>query len=34
MHWKTYRRLEARDEQLQNKWAAGAWGCLNRFKRA
>jgi hypothetical protein len=27
MHWKTYRRLEALDEDLQSRWAAGmmAW---------
>jgi hypothetical protein len=25
MHWKTYRRLEAQDERLQARWAAGLW---------
>lgn len=23
MHWKTYRRLEAEEERLQNAWSAG-----------
>ena len=32
MHWKTYRRLESLDEQLQQRWAVGVMGWLQRFK--
>jgi hypothetical protein len=32
MHWKTYRRLEAEDERLQEPWAAGAMRLMMRFR--
>ena len=33
MHWKTYRRLEALDEHLQNQWAVGIMGWMERLER-
>ncbi len=33
MHWKTYRRLEALDEHLQNQWALGMMGWMERLER-
>lgn len=33
MHWKTYRRLEARDTELLGRWAAGAMASLRIFGR-
>lgn len=32
MHWKTYRELELRDAQLQDRWAAGIWNKMKRLK--
>jgi hypothetical protein len=32
MHWKTYRKLELRDEELQNRWAAGVWNWMKQLK--
>ena len=32
MHWKTYRRLEALDEHLQNQWAVGIMGWMGRLE--
>ena len=32
MHWKTYRQLEMRDEELQNRWAAGVWNWMKQLK--
>jgi hypothetical protein len=31
MHWRTYRQLEDRDQELKSRWAAGAWAWLSRF---
>ncbi len=28
MHWRTYHRLQQRDTELQNAWAAGCWKWL------
>jgi hypothetical protein len=28
MHWRTYRRLEAKYEELLNRWAVGAAGSV------
>jgi hypothetical protein len=33
MHWKTYRRLEARDEALADRWRIGIGGWLERTQR-
>jgi hypothetical protein len=33
MHWKTYHRLMALDTKLQNQWALGMRGWLDRFER-
>jgi hypothetical protein len=33
MHWQTYRRLEARDEELGNRWCIGLAGWLERRRR-
>jgi hypothetical protein len=33
MHWKTYRRLEARDEALAGRWRIGIGGWLERTQR-
>jgi len=33
MHWKTYRRLEALDEHLQNQWAVGIMGWMGRLEQ-
>jgi hypothetical protein len=30
MHWKTYRRLEALDEELGSRWCIGIFGWLER----
>lgn len=32
MHWKTYQQLEARDAQLQNRWAAGVMHWIRQIK--
>ena len=29
MHWKTYKRLAAKDTDLQQRWAVGVTGWLN-----
>ena len=31
MHWKTYKRLEAKDAELQQRWAFGVWQWLRRL---
>jgi hypothetical protein len=31
MHWKTYERLEALDEELQQRWAIGVMGWMTRL---
>ena len=33
MHWKTYRRLEAHDENLAGRWRIGIGGWLERTQR-
>jgi hypothetical protein len=33
MHWRTYRSLEARDEDLANRWRIGVSGFLERLDR-
>jgi hypothetical protein len=32
MHWKTYHRLRAREERLQQSWALGITGLLHRAR--
>ena len=31
MHWKTYKRLAAKDAHLQQRWAVGVWRWLRRL---
>jgi hypothetical protein len=33
MHWRTYRRLEARDEELAGRWCISMGGWLERRRR-
>lgn len=32
MHWKSYRRLQAKDAALQDRWALGVMGWMRRLK--